>query len=135
MLFLFMKELSMLLNPLELRPIMHKVGRKVSDMLIRSGCDVLCTSYADFSQAITLAQKAEVTVLVVGLNSSVAAEGLDRHNLSLPGSQVLHKLRKLNKKLDLVESIRANAQRLVLILVNDSPVGVNDSLADAIMGN
>lgn len=89
-----MKELSMLLNPLALRLIMHRVGREVSDVLIASGCDVLCTSYADFSQAVTLAQKAEVTVLVVGLNSSVAAEGLDRYNLSLPGSQVLHIFKK-----------------------------------------
>lgn len=30
--------------------------------------------------------------------------------------------------------MRIVSQRLVLILVNDSPVGVNDTLADAILG-
>ncbi|CAB4306790.1 unnamed protein product [Prunus armeniaca] len=51
------------------------------------GCDVACQNESLIFPAMRAAKKADATILVVGLDLSVEAEGLDRVDLLLPGYQ------------------------------------------------
>ncbi|GMJ06826.1 hypothetical protein like AT3G19620 [Hibiscus trionum] len=60
----------------------------VSTVTYEAGCsDVKCGSEALIQPAVQAAANADAVVLVVGLDQSVEAEGLDRVNLTLPGYQ------------------------------------------------
>ncbi|XP_028767709.1 probable beta-D-xylosidase 5 [Neltuma alba] len=60
----------------------------VSDLSYAAGCrDVKCGDQSLIAGAVKVAASADVAVLVVGLDQSVEAEGLDRENLTLPGFQ------------------------------------------------
>lgn len=60
----------------------------VSDVIYEPGClDVKCGNDSRIEAAARAAEEADVTVVVVGLDQTVEAEGLDRESLTLPGFQ------------------------------------------------
>ncbi|OMO63382.1 hypothetical protein COLO4_32521 [Corchorus olitorius] len=62
--------------------------RYVSAVTYEAGCsDVKCSTDTLIAPAVQAAAKADVAVLVVGLDQSIETEGLDRVNLTLPGYQ------------------------------------------------
>ncbi|KAG8385323.1 hypothetical protein BUALT_Bualt03G0030800 [Buddleja alternifolia] len=61
---------------------------KFGKVIYETGCgDVLCKNESLIFPAVRAAKKADVTILVVGLDLTVEAESLDRMNLLLPGYQ------------------------------------------------
>lgn len=63
------------------------------------GCDVACQNESLIFPAMTAAKKADATILVVGLDLSVEAEGLDRVDLLLPGyqTQLINQVAQVSK--------------------------------------
>ncbi|XVE49324.1 hypothetical protein DITRI_Ditri01bG0073600 [Diplodiscus trichospermus] len=60
----------------------------VSMVTYEAGCsDVKCSNQTLIQPAVQAAAKADAVVVVVGLDQSIEAEGLDRVNLTLPGYQ------------------------------------------------
>lgn len=51
------------------------------------GCDVSCLNGNGFAEAASLSSKADITVVVVGIDGSIENEGMDRVNITLPNLQ------------------------------------------------
>ena len=60
---------------------------KYSNVLFQSGCDIFCDDTSGFAAAVTAAQTADATVIIVGLDQLFESEGHDRTDLLLPGNQ------------------------------------------------
>jgi beta-glucosidase len=86
------------------------------------GCDIDtgCTSTADFGAAVSAAQSAAVTVVVVGEPSSDSGEASSRTMLGLPGDQ-----------LALVQQIAATGKPYVVVLMNGRPLTIDWLQANA----
>jgi beta-glucosidase len=97
------------------------------------GCAVLDEERDGFAEAVDLARRSKVAVLVIGLSQQVEGEegqeegnppGIhsigDRSSLDLPGVQG-----------DLLKAVHATGTPLVVVLVNGSAVAVNDAQAQA----
>jgi len=91
------------------------------------GCpSTQCPNKTDFSAAVTAATGADVTVLVLGLDGSIEAEGKDRvayacegalpDALALPGCQN-----------DLLKAIGA-VSKVILVLIHGGPITIPDAL-------
>ena len=80
-----------------------------------AGCiDVPCNSTDGFEAAVAVARKAEVVVMVAGLNLTEENEEHDRISLLLPGEQM-----------DLVNAIaKVSKKPLVLVLMGGGPVDI-----------
>ncbi|CAH8328818.1 unnamed protein product [Eruca vesicaria subsp. sativa] len=80
------------------------------------GCkDVKCGDPTLIAAAVKAASEADVTVLVVGLDQTVEAEGLDRVNLTLPGFQ-----EKLVKDVN-----NAAKKTVVLVIMAAGPIDIS----------
>ncbi len=66
-----------------------------------------------FDRAVAAARRADVAVVVAGIDDSVEGEGRDRSSLALPGDQA-----------DLVRAVLAANPRTVLVLQNGGPVAI-----------
>ncbi len=82
------------------------------------GCDVLGDSTEGFAEAIEVAKKADIAILVVGdksglTNGCTSGESCDRADLDLPGVQQ-----------ELVEAIVATGTSVVVVLVNGRPLSI-----------
>lgn len=87
-----------------------------SSVTYKPGCaDVRCRNGALIGAAAQTASKADVAVVLVGLDQSIEAEGLDRVNLTLPGFQ-----EKLVR-----EVVRAAKGTVVLIIMAAGPIDVS----------
>lgn len=75
------------------------------------GCDTSCTSTSGFGAAVSAAQAAAVTVVVVGEPSSDSGEASSRSDISLPGQQTA-----------LVQAIAATGKPYVVVLMNGRPL-------------
>ncbi len=75
-----------------------------------------------FERAVAAAARAEVAVVVVGLNGSWESEGFDRADLSLPGEQGR-----------LVEAVVAANPRTVVVVNAGSPVDLPEAAGTALM--
>ena len=76
------------------------------------GCDVACGSTVGFAAAVSLAQAADVVVVIVGLDQHQESEGHDREILSLPGHQQ-----------DLINAVTAAAHKpIVVVVMSGGPV-------------
>nr|XP_043616232.1 probable beta-D-xylosidase 6 [Erigeron canadensis] len=86
-----------------------------------SGClDVACTSNARFAEAVSISQKSDVVILVVGLDLTQEVEEHDRVSLLLPGYQT-----------DLVTTIAATSKKpIVLVLTGGGPLDVSFAQGD-----
>jgi beta-glucosidase len=78
------------------------------------GCDTSCTSTAGFGAAVSAAQAAAVTVVVVGEPAADTGEASSRSNISLPGQQ-----------LALVQAIAATGKPYVVVLMNGRPLTIS----------
>lgn len=80
------------------------------------GCsNVRCSDETLIEQAANAAAAADVAVVVVGLDQSIEAEGLDRENLTLPGYQ---------EKL-VMEVINATKGTVILVVMSAGPIDVS----------
>ena len=84
------------------------------------GCDVTDTSTAGFAAAIATAQAADYVVLMLGLDLSVEDEGLDRHNITLPGVQE-----------QLAQEIIGLGKPTVVVLINGGIIAVDWIVANS----
>jgi beta-glucosidase len=83
------------------------------------GCDTACTSTSGFGAAVSAAQGAAATVVVVGEPQSDSGEASSRSDIGLPGQQ-----------LALVQAIAATGKPYVVVLMNGRPLTLG-SLADS----
>lgn len=87
----------------------------VKEVHYRRGCmDVKCKYKDMIPGAARVASRSDVVVLVVGLDQSIEAEGLDRDNLTLPGYQ-----KRLVKKV----TNKAKG-KIILVVMSAGPVDV-----------
>jgi beta-glucosidase len=84
------------------------------------GCDTSCTSASGFGAAVSAAQSAAVTVVVVGEPSSDSGEASSRTMLGLPGQQ-----------LALVQAIANTGKPYVVVLMNGRPLTIDWLAANA----
>ncbi|WZY95000.1 hypothetical protein YC2023_067329 [Brassica napus] len=85
-------------------------------VVYQPGCkDVKCGDQTLITAAVKAASEADVTVLVVGLDQTVEAEGLDRVNLTLPGYQ-----EKLVK-----DVTNAAKKTVVLVIMAAGPIDIS----------
>jgi beta-glucosidase len=77
------------------------------------GCDTACTSTSGFAAAVSAAQAADVTVVVVGEPAADTGEASSRSNIDLPGRQ-----------LALVQAIAATGKPYVVVLMNGRPLTI-----------
>jgi beta-glucosidase len=75
------------------------------------GCDATCTSTSGFGAAVSAAQAAAVTVVVVGEPASYSGEASSRSDIGLPGQQTA-----------LVQAIAATGKPYVVVLMNGRPL-------------
>jgi len=99
--------------------IRNKVSLKTK-ILYTPGCDLIGRSKHGFSEAISMAERSDVVIMVMGLSPKLegeegewGGEG-DRTNIDLPGVQ--H---------DLIEAIYETGKPIVLVLTNGSALAIN----------
>ncbi|KQJ83737.1 probable beta-D-xylosidase 6 [Brachypodium distachyon] len=93
----------------------------VPQTTIAAGCkDISCNSTDGFGEAIEVAKRADIVVLIAGLNLTQETEDLDRVSLLLPG-----------KQMDLINSIASVTKKpLVLVITGGGPVDVSFAKQD-----
>ncbi|KAI8522612.1 hypothetical protein RHMOL_Rhmol13G0009500 [Rhododendron molle] len=91
------------------------IGRYVKTIHQQGCIDVACTSDQLFVEAIEASRQADATVLIMGLELSIEAEGKDRDGLLLPGRQ-----QELVSKVAL-----ASKGPTVLVLMSGGPIDVS----------
>jgi beta-xylosidase len=100
-----------------LEGVRRTVSRETEVMFAR-GCEVLGSSTEGFAQAVAFAERAEVTILVVGGRSGLiegctSGESIDRAELGLPGVQQAF-----------VEAVVRTGRPVVVVLVDGRPLAV-----------
>ncbi|MCB0213380.1 MAG: glycoside hydrolase family 3 protein, partial [Anaerolineae bacterium] len=111
-------KIEMVDNFVPIISILAGIKNKVSSetkISYAQGCDVLNTSQAGFAEAIDIAHKADVAILVVGEKAGLTkdcttGESRDRASLDLPGVQQA-----------LVDAIVATGTPVVVVLLNGRP--------------
>jgi len=79
----------------------------VNNVTLVKGCsNVACTDTSGFAAAVTAAAAADVVVMVVGIDQSQEAEGMDRYIVTLPGSQN-----------QLIQQVAAAAKQPIVLVV------------------
>ncbi|KAL6903445.1 hypothetical protein ACP4OV_004258 [Aristida adscensionis] len=88
----------------------------VTQTTFAAGCkDVACNSTDGFAEAVEAAKRADIVVLVAGLNLTQETEDHDRVSLLLPG-----------KQMDLIHSVASVTKKpIVLVLLGGGPVDVS----------
>jgi len=102
--------------------ILDGIREKVSEnteVLYAKGCDVLGDDTSGFAEAIEIAQKADVAIVVVGdraglIHGCTSGEARDRSDLNLTGKQE-----------ELVKAVHATGTPVVVVLVNARPVSIS----------
>eukprot|EP01084_Bolivina_argentea_P283733 486024_1 len=85
-----------------------------NDVLYFQGCDVVSNDTSGISDAVHAAEKADLTILVMGLDNSCEGEANDRINLQLPGEQ--H---------NLIKRVSENAKgKVILVMLNGGCVDI-----------
>ncbi|MFA5296735.1 MAG: beta-glucosidase BglX [Lutibacter sp.] len=81
------------------------------NLLFTQGCDINSENTSDFQNAINIAKKADVVVMVMGESEGMSGEAASRTNLDLPGNQK-----------DLLKAIKKLGKPIVLVLMNGRPL-------------
>jgi beta-glucosidase len=99
-----------------------KAAVPAANVTYAQGCDIStgCTSTAGFGAAVSAAQSAAVTVVVVGEPSSDSGEASSRTMLGLPGQQ-----------LALVQAIAKTGKPYVVVMMNGRPLTIDWLAANA----
>ncbi len=90
-----------------------KAADPSANVTYTQGCDATCTDTGGFGAAVTAAQNAAVTVVVVGEPSSDAGEASSLSDIDLPGQQ-----------LALVQAIANTGKPYVVVLMNGRPLTI-----------
>jgi len=97
-----------------------------TNILYAQGCDIESDDESRFKEAVAIAKKADVIVMVMGEDYDMSGEAASRTNIKLPGNQT--------------EFIRTIAdavpnKQLILVLMNGRPLDLSEEnlLADAIL--
>ncbi len=101
--------------------ILDGIKEKVSEnteVLYAKGCDVLGDDTSGFAEAVEVAKKADVAVVVVGdrsglLRGCTSGEARDRADLNLTGKQE-----------ELIKAVHATGTPVVVVLVNARPLSI-----------
>ncbi|MGB9894464.1 MAG: glycoside hydrolase family 3 N-terminal domain-containing protein [Thermoproteota archaeon] len=117
----FTAHLSLTKDAVPIVSILEGIKRKVSSstkVYYAKGCEVTGSSKDGFEEAIELAKKSSVAVVVVGERSGLSkedtsGEGRDRSELSLPGVQE-----------ELIKAVYETGTPTVVILVNGRPLAI-----------
>ncbi len=104
-----------------IKSILEAIKQKIStttNVFYTEGCKILGDDRNDFKNAIELAKKSEVAVLVLGGKSGMikdctSGEGRDRNRLTIPGVQE-----------ELIREIYSTGTPIVLILINGRPLSI-----------
>jgi len=82
-----------------------------ANLLFTQGCEINSENTTDFQNAINIAKKADVVVMVMGESERMSGEAASRTNLDLPGNQK-----------ELLKAIKELGKPIVLILMNGRPL-------------
>ena len=95
--------------------VVHGIKTAVPNATVTSapGCSTSCTDTSGFGAAVSAANSAAVTVVVVGEPASDSGEASSRSDISLPGQQ-----------LALVQAIAATGKPYVVVLMNGRPLTI-----------
>jgi len=93
--------------------IQKAMSRLIPNVMFSFGCNVGCNSTAGFADAVNTAKKAQVAIVVLGIDQNIEQEGLDRDTLTLPGHQE-----------ELIEAIVNTGVPTILVLVNGGPLAL-----------
>ena len=97
-----------------------------SNILYSKGCNIKSEDKSGFSEAISLAKKADKIVLVMGEDYHMSGEAASRTNIKIPKIQN-----------ELIKTLRKEfpTKKIILILMNGRPLDLSeeDSLTDAIL--
>ncbi len=88
------------------------------------GCKVNGNDKSGFAEAIELAKKSDLVIMVLGETERMSGEASSRSNINLPGVQT-----------ELLQSVAKAGKSIVLVLLNGRPLTLEkeDALADAIL--
>jgi beta-glucosidase len=89
-----------------------------------TGCEVAADDRSQFSEAVKVAQQADIAVLVLGETANMSGEDNSRTSINLPGVQT-----------DLIREIKKTGKPVVIVLVNGRPLALTEesALADAML--
>lgn len=95
-----------------------------ANLLFTQGCEINSDNKSDFQNAISMAKKADVVVMVMGESEGMSGEAASRTNLDLPGNQK-----------ELLKEIKKLGKPIVLVLMNGRPLTLEweDANMDAIL--
>jgi beta-glucosidase len=79
-------------------------------VIYAKGCEILGDSTTGFSEAVSAARQADITVVFVGEAKEMVGEAASRSTLDLPGRQM-----------DLVKEIQATGKPTIVVLINGRP--------------
>jgi beta-glucosidase len=103
-------------SPENVVSVLEGIKSKVApgtQVLHAKGCDVNSETTEMIAEAVALAKKAEVAILVVGESADMSGEGASRASLDIPGKQN-----------DLLKAIHQAAIPVVMVLVNGRPLTI-----------
>lgn len=109
-------------GPIEIPTILDSIKMKVSrDTIIRytRGCDVIGNDRSDFKNAIEIAKKSEIVIMVMGGKSGLiqdctCGESRDRVSLDLTGVQE-----------ELIKVVYETGTPVIVVLINGRPLSIN----------
>jgi beta-glucosidase len=96
--------------------VLEGLKKKVSPstkILFTKGCDINNDSKSGFGEALDIAKKSDMIVLVLGEESDMSGEAASRSSLDLPGVQK-----------ELIKEILAIGKPVVLVLMNGRPLSI-----------
>jgi len=98
--------------------IKRRVGKDTS-VYYAKGCDVISDNRDGFSEAVEIANKSDVAIVVVGdksglINGCTSGETRDRADINLPGNQE-----------DLIKAIYRTGTPIIVVLINGRPLSIN----------
>ncbi|QOD62399.1 glycoside hydrolase family 3 C-terminal domain-containing protein [Polaribacter haliotis] len=104
--------------------IKEELENKNIDFKYAKGCEVLEENREGFQNAITIAEKSDVVVMVMGETENMSGEAACRTNIKLPGLQQ-----------ELIAEIKKTRKPIILVLMNGRPLDLSweDKTVDAIL--
>ncbi|MFB0519785.1 MAG: beta-glucosidase BglX [Acidobacteriota bacterium] len=78
------------------------------------GCDVAGDNTEGFDEAVKIAKKADVAIVVLGESAAMSGEAASRASLDLPGTQT-----------DLLKALYETGAPIVVVLMNGRPLSIN----------
>lgn len=91
-----------------------KILSSKTNLLYAKGCEIEGDSTEDFSEALSVAKRADAVVIVLGEDAGMSGEGDSRSELGLPGNQ-----------LDLLKAIVKTGKPVIVILMNGRPLTID----------